>query len=646
MSLFYSNRNNNNFLLENNNNNNKNNKNKNNNNNNKNNNIYRDISPLRKYNNNSNNLKKIKNNNNNNKIILNKKNIYNNNTFYINNKKINFSNNLNMYINVNIKKQNNFNFFNNYTINNYSRNFKINTPKKIIHKNNSYTDIKKSNKNFKINNNNNINNIKRANTPNPNSKSLNLNNNKNNNKNNIKNNNKNNNNKNNNKNNNNKSNNKNNIKNNNKNIFNNNKEKRNIKNNNNNKLNNNSINNSIINNNSHNSNIFKSHFKSKNIFKFIQKSKSKTNIQTNSNNKNNNNNNKNEIKNLNSNLLEKLNTSLNISPSNENFSFKIENNTNSSFSDTIIINNINNNINNNSTEKKILKKIKCMHEFTKTGFAGEDEKKINQDNFFVFHNFLNSSTYIFMAILDGHGEVGQEISGYIKENLPLNLNKTLKESNINIENNNINEIINEVFIEENYLLVTNDKINSMLSGSTCAGLIYTPSKLISINVGDSRIILGKNINNKFINYDLTTDHKPSLIEESKRILNRGGEIYPMKDTEGNFIGPERVWIKNEEYPGLAMSRSFGDRIAHSVGVIVEPEIREYFFKEEDMFIVLGSDGLFEFISSQEVVDIVKKYYIENDIVSCCEELYKISCERWMKEEEVIDDITIIVIFLE
>jgi serine/threonine protein phosphatase PrpC len=369
-------------------------------------------------------------------------------------------------------------------------------------------------------------------------------------------------------------------------------------------------------------------------------------LETNNNNKNNNNNNKNEIKNLNSNLLEKLNTSLNISPSNENFSFKIENNTNSSFSDTIIINNINNNINNNSTEKKILKKIKCMDEFTKTGFAGEDEKKINQDNFFVFHNFLNSSTYIFMAILDGHGEVGQEISGYIKENLPLNLNKTLKESNINIENNNINEIINEVFIEENYLLVTNDKINSMLSGSTCAGLIYTPSKLISINVGDSRIILGKNINNKFINYDLTTDHKPSLIEESKRILNRGGEIYPMKDTEGNFIGPERVWIKNEEYPGLAMSRSFGDRIAHSVGVIVEPEIREYFFKEEDMFIVLGSDGLFEFISSQEVVDIVKKYYIENDIVSCCEELYKISCERWMKEEEVIDDITIIVIFLE
>jgi serine/threonine protein phosphatase PrpC len=287
-----------------------------------------------------------------------------------------------------------------------------------------------------------------------------------------------------------------------------------------------------------------------------------------------------------------------------------------------------------------------MHEFTKTGFAGEDEKKINQDNFFVFHNFVNSSTYIFMAILDGHGEFGQEISCYIKENLPLNLNKTLKEQNINIENNNINEIINEIFIEENYLLVTNDKINSMLSGSTCAGLIYTPSKLISINVGDSRIILGKQINNKFISYDLTTDHKPSLIEESKRILNRGGEISPMKDTEGNYIGPERVWIKNEEYPGLAMSRSFGDRVAHSVGVIVEPEIKEYYFKDEDMFIVLGSDGLFEFISSQEVVDIVKKYYIENDIVSCCEELYKISCERWMKEEEVIDDITIIIIFLE
>ena len=39
---------------------------------------------------------------------------------------------------------------------------------------------------------------------------------------------------------------------------------------------------------------------------------------------------------------------------------------------------------------------------------------------------------------------------------------------------------------------------------------------------------------------------------------------------GDPIGPYRVWLKNENIPGLAMSRSVGDRVAHSVGVISDP----------------------------------------------------------------------------
>lgn len=49
-----------------------------------------------------------------------------------------------------------------------------------------------------------------------------------------------------------------------------------------------------------------------------------------------------------------------------------------------------------------------------------------------------------------------------------------------------------------------------------------------------------------------------------------------------------------------MSRSFGDEVAASVGVIAEPEIMEYNLKAEDKFIILASDGVWEFISSEEV----------------------------------------------
>lgn len=39
-----------------------------------------------------------------------------------------------------------------------------------------------------------------------------------------------------------------------------------------------------------------------------------------------------------------------------------------------------------------------MHEFSKTGYAGEDEKKTNQDNYFVFTNFCNSYKNMFLGV--------------------------------------------------------------------------------------------------------------------------------------------------------------------------------------------------------------------------------------------------------
>jgi serine/threonine protein phosphatase PrpC len=53
-----------------------------------------------------------------------------------------------------------------------------------------------------------------------------------------------------------------------------------------------------------------------------------------------------------------------------------------------------------------------------------------------------------------------------------------------------------------------------------------------------------------------------------------------------------------------MSRSFGDLFAHAYGVIHEPEITHHRIKPEDRFMIIASDGLWEFISSQKAVEIV------------------------------------------
>ena len=94
-----------------------------------------------------------------------------------------------------------------------------------------------------------------------------------------------------------------------------------------------------------------------------------------------------------------------------------------------------------------------------------------------------------------------------------------------------------------------------------------------------------------------------------------------------------------------MSRSFGDEIAHSIGVIVNPEIKEHLFLEEDKFIVLASDGLWEYLSSEEVVNIIKDFYQNDDIKGALSKLYKEAAKRWINNADIIDDITIIIVFL-
>ena len=72
---------------------------------------------------------------------------------------------------------------------------------------------------------------------------------------------------------------------------------------------------------------------------------------------------------------------------------------------------------------------------------------------------------------------------------------------------------------------------------------------------------------------LSIDHKPNLPLEKERIHASNGKVMQMKDMFGRSVGPYRVWLKNEQAPGLAMSRSIGDLVAQSAGVISTPEIK-------------------------------------------------------------------------
>jgi serine/threonine protein phosphatase PrpC len=110
-------------------------------------------------------------------------------------------------------------------------------------------------------------------------------------------------------------------------------------------------------------------------------------------------------------------------------------------------------------------------------------------------------------------------------------------------------------------------------------------------------------------------------------------------------GPARVWLGHMDVPGLAMSRSLCDAVAHSAGVSSEPEFVDYEFNpngREDLCLVMASDGLWEFMTDQEVMDIA---FTTTEPRFAVDRLISESNERWMREEQVIDDTTVCVAFL-
>jgi serine/threonine protein phosphatase PrpC len=110
---------------------------------------------------------------------------------------------------------------------------------------------------------------------------------------------------------------------------------------------------------------------------------------------------------------------------------------------------------------------------------------------------------------------------------------------------------------------------------------------------------------------LSEDHKPDLPQEQKRVEAMNGRVEPIIGPQGQYLGPARVWKVDEDTPGLAMSRSVGDGLAHSVGVSWEPEVKQLTMQQEDKFIVIASDGVWEFLSNENIGRIVWPFYLKN-----------------------------------
>ncbi|GJY84489.1 probable protein phosphatase 2C 6 [Tanacetum coccineum] len=222
--------------------------------------------------------------------------------------------------------------------------------------------------------------------------------------------------------------------------------------------------------------------------------------------------------------------------------------------------------------------------------------------------FNSKSDAVFCGVFDGHGPYGHMVSRKVRDSLPVLLSTQWVDSSIgdqngNNENGHVNgntpeeELIEEYWcgqsdveeketIPEKYLplkrsilksfklidkeLKTHPTIDCFCSGTTAVTLIKQGQDLVIGNVGDSRAVLAtRDENNSLVPVQLTIDLKPNLPREAARIEQFHGRVFALQD---------------------------------------EPEVARHVFyhriTDQDEFVILATDGVWDVLSNKEAIDIV------------------------------------------
>ncbi|KAF3945351.1 hypothetical protein CMV_028267 [Castanea mollissima] len=219
-----------------------------------------------------------------------------------------------------------------------------------------------------------------------------------------------------------------------------------------------------------------------------------------------------------------------------------------------------------------------------------EDEYISVDN---LHEHLGTaakfpSPCAFYGVFDGHG--GVDAALFIKKNI---LNYIVEDSNIPT---GIKKAVKNAFVKADHAFLNASSLDSS-SGTTALTALITGRTMLIANAGDSRAVLGK----RGRAIELSKDHKPNCTAERLRIEKLGGVIY-----DGYLNGQ------------LSVARALGDwHIKGSKGskspLSSEPELEEILLSEEDEFLIIGCDGMWDVMSSQCAVTMVRKeLMIHND----------------------------------
>jgi len=199
-----------------------------------------------------------------------------------------------------------------------------------------------------------------------------------------------------------------------------------------------------------------------------------------------------------------------------------------------------------------------------------------EDTILVCNALRGDPRYQLYCVFDGHR--GSSVAEFLAQTTDKVIGRFL----LKFPELSVAEIIKRSFAYLEKKIVQKD----LKSGSTAVIGLFSEKRMYFANVGDARTVLCRNGKAVRVSFD----HKGTCKAERKRIEALGGYV----SDRGRVMGD------------IAVSRSFGDTIAEPY-ITSEPFFSEYEITEQDEFVILACDGLWDEVTDEQAVELTKTF---------------------------------------
>ncbi|XWS38896.1 hypothetical protein CRYUN_Cryun18bG0002500 [Craigia yunnanensis] len=196
----------------------------------------------------------------------------------------------------------------------------------------------------------------------------------------------------------------------------------------------------------------------------------------------------------------------------------------------------------------------------------------------------------FYAVFDGHG--GPDAAAYIKRNATRLFFEDFDLPQVSdidaVFLKELEDYHRKTFLQADLALAAESSVSSSC-GTTVLTALVLGRHLLVANAGDCRAVLCR----KGVAVEMSQDHRPSYLPERKRVEELGGYI------DDGYLGY------------LSVTRALGDwdlkfPLGSASPLIAEPDVRQIVLTEDDEFLIIGCDGIWDVMSSQFAVSLVRR----------------------------------------